>query len=79
MSTEDLIGRLVRDTRPVQRSSRPRALFAKWSAIGLLYLAAGVLTIGTRDDLVEMGHESGFIVHTLIVLSVAVLAAVASK
>ena len=78
MSTEDLIGRLVRDTRPVKRSSGPRVLFAKWSAIGLLYLAAGVLMIGTRDDLAKMWHESGFIVHTLLVLGVTVLAATAA-
>ncbi len=78
MNTEDLIGRLVRDTRPVLRAPRPRVLFAKWSAIGLLYLAAGVLMIGTRDDLPEMLHESGFVVHTLIVLCVTVLAAIAA-
>jgi hypothetical protein len=78
MNTEDLIGRLVRDTRPVKRSSRPRVLFAKWSAFGLLYLAAGVLMIGTRDDLAKMWHESAFMVHTLIVLGVTVLAATAA-
>jgi hypothetical protein len=78
MNTEDLIGRLVRDTQPVKRSSRPGVLFAKWSAIGLFYLAVGVLMIGTRDDLAEMRHESGFVVHTLIVLCVTVLAAIAA-
>jgi hypothetical protein len=44
----------------------------------LLYLAAGVLMIGTRDDLAKIWHESAFIVHTLIVLSVTVLAATAA-
>jgi hypothetical protein len=78
MSTEDLIGRLVRDTGAVKRSSRPGVLFAKWSAIGLLFLAAGILLIGAREDLAKMWHESGFIVHTLIVLSVTVLAATAA-
>jgi hypothetical protein len=78
MSTEELIGRLVHDARPVKRSSRPRVLFAKWSAIGLLYLSAGVLMIGTRDDLAKMWHESGFVIHTLIVFSVTVLAAIAA-
>jgi hypothetical protein len=78
MSTEDLIGRLVRDSRPVERSSGPGVLFAKWSAIGLLYLTAAVLVIGTRDDLARMWHESGFIIHTLIVLGVTVLAATAA-
>jgi hypothetical protein len=75
MSTEELIGRLVRDTRPVKRSSRPLVLFAKWSAIGLFYLAAGVLMIGARDDLANVWQESEFMVHTLIVFSVTVLAA----
>ena len=78
MSTEDLIGRLVRDAAPVKRSSSPSVLLAKWSAIVLLYIAAGVLIIGTRDDLATIWHESGFIVHTLIVLSVTVLAAMAA-
>lgn len=78
MSTEDLIGRLVRDTRPVKRSSPPRILFAQWSAIGLLYLAVGVLSIGARDDLAKIWHESGFVVHSLIVMSVTVLAAIAA-
>lgn len=78
MSTEELIGRLVRDTRLVKRSSPPLILLAKWSAIGLLYLAAGILVIGSRDDLASMWHEPGFIVHTLIVLGVTVLAAAAA-
>ncbi len=78
MSTEELIERLARDTRPVKRPSPPRVLFAKWSVIGLLYLAAGVLTIGARDDLANRWHESGFIVHTLLVLVMAVLAATAA-
>lgn len=78
MSTENLIGRLVRDTEPVKRLSRPSVLFAKWSAIGLAYLATGVLLIGTRDDLATLWHESGFMIHTLIVLGVTVLAAAAA-
>ena len=78
MSAEELIGRLVRDARPVERSSRPRVLFARWSAIGALYLAAGVFVIGTRDGLEQMWHEPGFILHTLIVLGVTVLAATAA-
>lgn len=78
MSTEDLIGRLVSDMRPVKRSSRPGVLFAQWGAIGLLYLAAGILMIGTRDDLAQMWRESTFVVHTLIVFCVTVLAATAA-
>ncbi len=78
MSTEQLISRLVRDTRPVSRSSRPLVHFGKWSAVGVLYLAAGVLMIGARDDVAAKWRESWFIVHTLIVFGVAVLAATAA-
>jgi hypothetical protein len=78
MSTEQLIDRLVREARPVKRSSRPLVLFAWWSVISLLYLAAGVLFIGTRDGLENLWREPGFIVHTFVVFSVAVLAAIAA-
>jgi len=75
MSTENLIADLVRDFQPVIRASRPGVLFAKWSAVSLLYVAIGTLFIGTRNDLAEMWSELDSIVHTLLVLSVAVLAA----
>ncbi|HET9396525.1 MAG TPA: NrsF family protein [Nitrospiraceae bacterium] len=78
MSTDELIARLVRDHRPVKRSSQPRILFAEWSAICLLFLAVGVLLIGARNDLAAMWRQSAFIVHTLIVFSVTVLAAAAA-
>ena len=78
MSTEQLIGRLVRDARPVKRSARPLVLFAGWSAITLFCLAVGILMFGAREDLESLWHESGFIVHTLIVCSVTVLSAAAA-
>ncbi len=78
MRTEDLIGRLVSDALPVKRSARPLVLFARWSAISVLYLAAGVLVIGAREDLANLWHEAGFLAHTLLVFSVAVLAATAA-
>ena len=78
MNTDELIGSLVRDMRPVKRSSRPSVLFAQWIAFGLLYLAVGVFLIGTRNDLAQMWREPSFVVHTLIVFSVTVLAAFAA-
>lgn len=79
MNTDELIGKLVRETRPVHRSSRPIVLFAKWSTIGLLYLAAGILVIGTRDDLASVWRDTAFVVHTLVVLALTVLAATAAS
>jgi hypothetical protein len=78
MNTEELIGRLVTDAHPVTRSARPLVLFARWSAISALYLAAGVLVIGIREDLANLWHESGFLAHTLLVFGVTVLAASAA-
>jgi hypothetical protein len=78
MSTKDLISALVRETQPVKRAAQPRVLLAGWSAIVLLYLATGVLTIGARDDLATMWQEGSFIVHTLLVFGVTVLAATAA-
>ncbi len=78
MNTEELIDSLVRDSRPVTPPSRPGVQLAKWSAIGAFYVAAGVLVIGTRDDLDRMWHEAAFVMHTLLVLGVTLLAAVAA-
>jgi hypothetical protein len=78
MNTEEMISTLVREARPVKRSGRPLVLFSKWSAIGVLYLAVGIMLIGTRSDLVQVWHQSEFLIHTLIVSGVTVLAAVAA-
>lgn len=78
MNTEQLIGTLVRDTLPVTRPSAPINSFVKWSAVGSLYLAAGIFMIGTRDDLATMWHETGFLIHTIIVLALTVLTAMAA-
>jgi hypothetical protein len=78
MSTEQLIGRLVRDARPVKRSARPLVLFAWWSVASLLCLAVGVLMFGARENLGSLWQETGFIVHTLLVFSVTLLSAAAA-
>jgi hypothetical protein len=78
MNTEDLIGKLVCDAHPVKQSPPPLALFARWSAIGVPFLAAGILLIGTRADIALRWQDFEFVLHTLIVVGVAVLAAAAS-
>ncbi len=78
MSTGELIRRLVSDAQSVKRSTRPLVSFARWSAFGIVYLAAGVVMIGAREDLASQWHEPGFVTHTLLVFGVTVLAATAA-
>lgn len=78
MNTEDLIGRLVRDARPVTRAPGPLVLFALWSVTALLVIAVGCMAIGPRDDIPELLHQPAFMSHTLFVLSVTALAAAAA-
>lgn len=78
MNTAEMIKGLAREATRVKRPPRPLVMFLTWSAIGGFYLAAGILLIGTRSDLALVWHRSGFLIHTLMVLGVTVLAAAAA-
>jgi hypothetical protein len=78
MNTEEMIRGLARESPRVKRPARPLIMFLTWSAIGGFYLAAGILLIGTRGDLAQVWRQSEFLIHTLMVLGVTVLAAAAA-
>jgi hypothetical protein len=78
MKTDDLIDRLSADLRPVQRLAPPLLRAAGWIGLALLLVAACVLLVGPRDDLMDRltrPHEAAQLVFAL---ATGVLAAIAA-
>jgi hypothetical protein len=78
MNTEQMIHALASKAFPVSRPERPVVLFVKWIAVTVLYLATGVMLIGTRGDLAHVWQSFGFLIHTLIVAGLTLLAAMSA-
>src|SRR5688500_11889265 len=78
MNTEQMIHALASKALPVSRLERPVVLFSKWTAVTLLCLVVGVMLIGIRGDLPHVWHSSGFLIHTLIVASLTLIAAMSA-
>jgi hypothetical protein len=78
MNTEQMIRALASKACPVSRPERPVVLFSRWITVTVLYLATGVMLIGTRGDLAHVWHSFGFLFHTLVVASLTLLAAISA-
>jgi hypothetical protein len=78
MRTEDLIGRLAGDLKPVRPLGPPLRRCAAWLAFAAMMIGAAILVYGTRDDLTERlarPHES---LQLALAIATGVLAAVAA-
>ena len=78
MKTEDLIGRLAADLRPVRRLAPPLRRCAMWLAFATLVLAAAIAWYGPRHDLMERLGRPHEAAQLLFALSTGVLAALAA-
>lgn len=78
MQTNDLIERLANDARPVRRLPSPWARTVLWFAIAAPYVAAVVIAMSPRPDLMEKLSDLRFQVEQIAALATSVAAAVAA-
>ena len=78
MKTEELIGRLAAELRPVRRLAHPLRRCATWLAFALLVVGAAIVWSGPREDLMERLARPQDAAQILFALSTGVLAAVAA-
>lgn len=76
--TDDLIGRLAGTGGQVRPLPPPSKRMAYWLALSLPYVAAIVLVMSPRPDLVEKSLEFRFVIEQLASLATAISAAVAA-
>jgi hypothetical protein len=76
--TETLIGKLAENARPVRPLPRPYLRALAWLAIALPAVAAVVLMISPRPDLLERLGDARFVIEQAAALATAVAAAVAA-
>ncbi len=78
MKTEDLIGRLATELRPVRRLAPPLRRCAIWLAFALLVVGAAIAWFGPRHDLMERLDRPHEVVQLLFAIATGVLAAIAA-
>ncbi|WP_137125344.1 NrsF family protein [Roseomonas sp. HF4] len=78
MKTEDLIGRLAGDLRPVRRLAHPLRRAAMWLAFAAVLAAAAVAWYGPRHDLMERLGRPHEVAQLIFAVATGVLAAVAA-
>lgn len=78
MKTDDLIGRIVAEAGPVRRLPPPARRLALWLAITLPCMAAVVMIMTPRADLVEKLGDPRFLTEQLAALATALAAAFAA-
>ncbi|MBP0463540.1 DUF1109 domain-containing protein [Roseomonas sp. PWR1] len=78
MRTEDLIGRLAEDLRPVRPLGPPLRRCAAWLAFAAVLLGAAILAFGPRHDLMERLSRTHEGAQLLFAVATGVLAAVAA-
>jgi hypothetical protein len=78
MRTEDLIGRLAEDLKPVRPLGPPLRRCAAWLAFAVLVIGAAILAFGTRHDLMERLARPYESLQLALSVATGVLAAVAA-
>lgn len=78
MRTEDLIGQLATELRPVRRLPSPCIRAALWVGFALLIVAAFVVVLGPRHDLAERMHRPHEVAQFALSILTGVLAAIAA-
>ena len=75
MHTEDLIENISQNAEPVKLLSPPLIRMASWFAISLLCIGIGVSLMGLRPDLLHDMKYFQFILESVLILVVAIMAA----
>lgn len=78
MKTDDLIGRLAADLRPVKPLAPPLLRAAAWIGLAVLIVAACVVAFGPRHDLMERLTRPYEVAQLVFALATGVLAAIAA-
>ncbi|MEO3471901.1 DUF1109 domain-containing protein [Roseomonas sp. CAU 1739] len=78
MRTEDLIGRLATELRPVRRLPPPGLRAALWVGFAMLVVAACVVFFGPRHDLMERMQRPHEVAQFAFTVATGVLAAIAA-
>lgn len=78
MRTDDLIGRLAAELRPVRRLPPPALRAALWIGLALLLVAGFVVYVGPRHDLMERMSRPHEVAQFVFAVATGVLAAVAA-
>jgi hypothetical protein len=78
MNTDELIGRLAAELRPVKRLAPPLLRAAGWIGLSVLVVAACVLAFGPRPDLMERLSRPHEVAQLVFALATGVLAAIAA-
>lgn len=78
MRTEDLIGRLARELRPVRRLPPPGIRAALWIGLAVVVVAGFVAVFGPRHDLMERMSRPHEVAQFAFTLATGVLAAIAA-
>ena len=78
MNTDDLIARLAGELRPVKRLAPPLPRAAAWLGLAALVVAAAVLALGPRHDLMERLSRPHEVAQLVFALATGVLAAIAA-
>jgi hypothetical protein len=78
MNTDDLIGRLAIELRPVKRLAPPLLRAAAWIGFAVLMVAACVVLFGPRHNLLERLAQPHEVAQLVFALGTGVLAAIAA-
>ena len=78
MRTDDLIGALVADARPVRRLPAPSVRVLVWFAISVPWVAVAVLLMTPRPDLPAKLEDTRFLIEQAAALATALTAAMAA-
>jgi hypothetical protein len=78
MKTEDLIGRLAAELRPVRRLAPPLLRAAGWIGFAVVVVAACVAIFGPRHDLMERLGRPHEVAQLVFALATGLLAAIAA-
>jgi hypothetical protein len=78
MNTDDLIGRLSADLRPVKRLAPPLVRALAWIGLAVAMVAAFVVVFGPRHDLMERLTRPHEVAQLAFALTTGVLAAIAA-
>lgn len=78
MNTEDLIGRLAADLRPIHRLAPPLRRAAAWLAFAFAVIAVAVIWHGPRPDLAERLRDAQEVIQWLASAATGILATIAA-
>lgn len=78
MNTEDLIGRLAADLRPVHRLAPPLRRAAAWLGFAFAVIAVAVIWHGPRPDLAERLRDAQEVMQWLASAATGILATIAA-